>query len=164
VLAAGVGTVGLCARLGVNLPMRPTPGLLAHSKPAPPLLRHVVEAPGVHMKQEGSRIVAGMDFGGGPAPNDREAEGMRLLGLVGRHLRGAESLELERVTVGLRPMPEDGMPVVGFAPDVPGFYLATMHSGITLAPAVGRFAAMEILDGTRVELLERYRPERFARS
>ena len=41
-------------------------------------------------------------------------------------------------------------------------YLATMHSGITLAPTVGRFATMEILDGARVEMLEPYRPERFA--
>jgi glycine/D-amino acid oxidase-like deaminating enzyme len=66
------------------------------------------------------------------------------------------------VTVGLRPMPEDGKPVVGFAPDLPGLYLATMHSGVTLAAAVGRFAAMEILDGARIELLEPYRAERFA--
>jgi glycine/D-amino acid oxidase-like deaminating enzyme len=164
VLAAGVGSADLCARVGFELPMRPTAGLLAHSKPIAPLLRHVIEAPGLHMKQERSRIVAGQDFGGGPAPNDVEAEGRRLLDLVKRHVRGADGLELDRVTVGLRPMPQDGMPVVGFVPDLPGLYLATMHSGITLAPAVGRFTAMEILDGTRVELLEPYRPERFATS
>jgi glycine/D-amino acid oxidase-like deaminating enzyme len=161
VLAAGIGTIGLCGRLGVNLPMRPTPGLLVHSRPAPSLLRHIVEAPGLHMKQERSRIVAGVDYGGGPVPNDRDAEGLRLLRLVRRHLRGADDLAMERVTVGLRPMPADGMPVVGFAPDARGVYLATMHSGITLAPAIGRFAAMEILDGARIELLAPYRPERF---
>jgi glycine/D-amino acid oxidase-like deaminating enzyme len=66
------------------------------------------------------------------------------------------------VTVGVRPMPEDGMPVVGFAPELPGLYLATMHSGVTLAAAVGRFAATEILDGARIEMLEPYRPGRFA--
>jgi glycine/D-amino acid oxidase-like deaminating enzyme len=163
VLAAGAATAALGAKVGVALPMRPTPGLLAHSRPAAPLLRHVIEAPGLHMKQERGRIVVGEDFGGGSAPEDREAEGRRLLALVGRHIRGADALELEKVTVGFRPMPEDGKPVVGFAPELPGLYLATMHSGITLAPAVGRFAAMEILDGTRVEMLEPYRPERFLR-
>jgi glycine/D-amino acid oxidase-like deaminating enzyme len=161
VLAAGVATAALCARVGFSLPMRPSLGLLVHSRPAAPLLRHVIEAPGLHMKQERSRIVAGEDYGGGPAPNDRQAEGERLLGLVRQHVRGAGDLAMERVTVGLRPMPDDGKPVVGFAPDVPGLYLATMHSGITLAPAVGRFAATEILDGARVALLEPYRPERF---
>jgi glycine/D-amino acid oxidase-like deaminating enzyme len=162
VLAAGAATAALCAKVGVALPMRPTPGLLAHSRPAAPLLRHVIEAPGLHMKQERGRIVAGVDFGGGPAPDDPEAEGRRLLALVKEHVRGADALELEQVTVGIRPMPEDGEPVLGFAPDLPGLYLAAMHSGITLAPAVGRFAAMEILDGARVEMLEPYRPERFA--
>jgi glycine/D-amino acid oxidase-like deaminating enzyme len=161
VLAAGAATAALCAKVGVALPMRPTPGLLAHSRPAAPLLRHVIEAPGLHMKQERGRIVAGVDFGGGPAPDDPEAEGRRLLALVKEHVRGADALELEQVTVGIRPMPEDGEPVLGFAPDLPGLYLAAMHSGITLAPAVGRFAAMEILDGARVEMLEPYRPERF---
>ncbi|MGH6921892.1 MAG: NAD(P)/FAD-dependent oxidoreductase [Geminicoccaceae bacterium] len=161
VLAAGVATAALCDRVGFSLPMRPSSGLLVHSTPGAPLLRHVIEAPGLHMKQERGRIVAGEDFGGGPAPNDREAEGQRLLGLVRQHVRGADDLAMERVTVGLRPMPEDGKPVVGFAPDVPGLYLATMHSGVTLAPAVGRFAAMEILDGARVALLAPYRPERF---
>jgi glycine/D-amino acid oxidase-like deaminating enzyme len=162
VLAAGVGTAALSGRMGFALPMRATPGLLVHSRPVAPLLRHVIEAPGLHMKQECSRIVAGEDFGGGPAPNDIEAEGRRLLALVGRHVRGADHLELEKVTVGLRPMPEDGMPVLGFAPDLPGLYFATMHSGITLAAAVGRFATMELLDGARVEMLKPYRPDRFA--
>ncbi|MGH6913163.1 MAG: FAD-dependent oxidoreductase, partial [Geminicoccales bacterium] len=82
--------------------------------------------------------------------------------MVGAHLRGADDLALERVTVGLRPIPQDGKPVVGSAPGVPGLYLAVMHSGVTLAPAVGRFAAMEMLDGVRLELLEPYRPERFS--
>jgi glycine/D-amino acid oxidase-like deaminating enzyme len=161
VLAAGVSSTGLCARVGVALPMRSSPGFLVQSKPAPPLLRHVIEAPGLHMKQERGRIVAGEDFGGGPAPNDLTAEGRRLISLVKQRVRGADDLLMERVTVGLRPMPEDGMPVVGFAPDVPGLYVATMHSGITLAPAIGRFATMEILDGVRIELLAPYRPERF---
>jgi len=164
VLAAGIASSGLCARLGVALPMRPTPGLLVHSKPSVRLLHHVIEAPGLHMQQRGPRIVVGESFGGGPAPNDVEAEGLRLIERVNQHVRGAEALELERVTTGQRPIPEDGRPVVGFAPDVPGLYLATMHSGITLAPAVGRFATMEILDGARVELLAPYRPERFATS
>jgi glycine/D-amino acid oxidase-like deaminating enzyme len=163
VLAAGIGTEALCERLGIRLPMSPTAGLLVHSRPTAPLLRHVIEAPRLHMKQERGRIVVGESFGGGPAPNDLDAEGRRLLALVGQHLRGAAGLELERVTVGMRPMPEDGMPVVGFAPDVAGLYLATMHSGVTLAPAVGRLATMEILDGARIEMLGSYRPERFVR-
>jgi glycine/D-amino acid oxidase-like deaminating enzyme len=68
---------------------------------------------------------------------------------------------MERVTLGLRPIPEDGLPAIGPAPGLEGLYLAVMHSGITLAPAVGRFAAMELLDGAEVELLAPFRPDRF---
>ena len=41
-------------------------------------------------------------------------------------------------------------------------YLAVMHSGVTLAPLIGRLAAQEILDDVRVDLLEPYRLERFS--
>jgi glycine/D-amino acid oxidase-like deaminating enzyme len=37
-----------------------------------------------------------------------------------------------------------------------------MHSGITLSPLIGQVAAMEILDGADVDLLNPYRPSRFS--
>jgi len=162
-LAAGVASVGMTARLGFDLPMKSSPGLLAHSRPLPPLLGRVVESPGLHMKQDpDGRIVAGQDFGGGPVPNDPEAEGQRLIARIGEALTGTEGLALERVTLGLRPIPADGFPAIGPVPGVSGLYLTVMHSGITLAPAVGRFAAMELLDGAEIELLAPFRPARIA--
>ena len=41
-------------------------------------------------------------------------------------------------------------------------YFATMHSGVTLAPIIGRYAATEILDGARLPALDDFRPDRFA--
>jgi glycine/D-amino acid oxidase-like deaminating enzyme len=58
-------------------------------------------------------------------------------------------------------MPLDGFPVLGFAAAVPNLYIALMHSGVTLAPLVGAYVSLEIVDGTRVELFTSYRPERF---
>jgi len=43
-----------------------------------------------------------------------------------------------------------------------GLYVAVMHSGITLAPVVGLFAAEELLFGRRDPLLQPYGPDRFA--
>ncbi|MDJ0942982.1 MAG: FAD-dependent oxidoreductase [Kiloniellales bacterium] len=163
VLAAGVASAGLAARLGFDLPLRSSPGLLVHSRPMPPLLGRVVESPGLHMKQDpDGRLVAGESFGGGPAPNDPEAEGQRLIDRIKAALTGSERLEMEHVSVGLRPIPADGLPAIGPLPGIEGLYLAVMHSGITLAPAVGRFTAMELLDGAEVELLAPFRPDRFA--
>ncbi|RVC73308.1 FAD-binding oxidoreductase, partial [Mesorhizobium sp. M2A.F.Ca.ET.046.02.1.1] len=42
-------------------------------------------------------------------------------------------------------------------------YVAVTHSGITLAPVLGLFAAREILEGERDVLLTPYGLERFAR-
>jgi glycine/D-amino acid oxidase-like deaminating enzyme len=44
---------------------------------------------------------------------------------------------------------------------VPGLYVAVLHSAITLAPAVGRLVARELLDGTAEPLLAGCRPDRF---
>jgi len=79
-----------------------------------------------------------------------------------RFLPGMKGAPLERVTLGWRVMPRDEYPIIGFADACPNLYVAAMHSGITLAPLVGQFAAPEILDGARIELLQPYRPAGFA--
>ena len=162
VLAAGVASEALAGEAGVALPMHNTPGLLIHTAPAALLLRRVVRMPGLHMKQNADgRIVAGRDFASAPLPNHIEAEGERLLAQVSARLRLEAPLALDQVTVGIRPEPADRFPAIGFA-DPPGnLYLAVMHSGITLAPLVGRLAAAEILDNIEVELLAPFRPARF---
>ncbi len=163
VVAAGVESARLLGRLGFDLPLRSSPGLLVHSRPMPPLLGRVIESPGLHMKQDpDGRIVAATSFGGSPLPNDPEAEGRRLIELIKAALSGTDQLEMERITIGWRPIPKDGFPAIGPLPGLDGLYLAVMHSGITLAPAVGRFAAMEILDGAEIALLAPFRPARFA--
>jgi glycine/D-amino acid oxidase-like deaminating enzyme len=59
-------------------------------------------------------------------------------------------------------MPADRMPVVGPVPGNPSVYVAVMHSGITLAPIMGRYIAHELLGSQQVTELAPYRPERFA--
>ena len=59
-------------------------------------------------------------------------------------------------------MPLDEFPVIGALPTATGVYVTVTHSGVTLAPILGRYAAQEILEAVRVEMLSPYRPERFA--
>ena len=65
------------------------------------------------------------------------------------------------MTLGLRPLPKDGQPIIGFPRRRRDIYLTVMHSGITLGPLVGRLAASEILDGVQVDPLAPHRLERF---
>ena len=70
--------------------------------------------------------------------------------------------EVEKVTLGFRPLPQDEFPVVGFGGQRRDVYIAVMHSGVTLSPLVASLAAIEILDGVDAEPLSPYRPSRFA--
>ena len=62
--------------------------------------------------------------------------------------------------MALRPVPGDGLPVVGPGP-VPGLWMAVMHSGATLAPVVAELLVDEIISGAESPLLAEFRPTRF---
>jgi glycine/D-amino acid oxidase-like deaminating enzyme len=65
--------------------------------------------------------------------------------------------------VGRRPIPRDGFPIVGHAEHIDGLHVAVTHSGITLAPAIGRFVAEEIVAGRRNPLLAPFGLERLSK-
>jgi glycine/D-amino acid oxidase-like deaminating enzyme len=164
VLAAGVDTPRLAALAGLHVPLEDSPGVLAHTSPAPRRLGRVVLGPEIHLKQklDGSVVIG--EHGNGFRSSDASREhGERLLREAIRLVPGLAGATLQRVSLGHRPFPVDGHPIVGFPAGDLRIYLAVMHSGITLAPLVAQLAGLEILDGARVELLEPYRPSRFRR-
>ncbi len=152
VLAAGAGVAELLGSVGVMLKFTAPAGLLSHSKPAPELLRGLVMTPGLHVRQtvEG-RLVAGTDFEGADPVDKADELALDLHAKVRALVAGAETIELDFHTTGYRPTPADGFPAVGRLRH--GLYVAVTHSGVTLAPAIGLFAAGEILGGTRDPLL-----------
>lgn len=161
VVACGTDTPRVAAFAGVRVPLKESPGVLVHVPPQPRLVKRVILAPVGNIKQKpDGRIVAGSDFGAGGGDTSHAA-GARLLKTLATVLPGIDRGGVEKTTQGFRPMPADGMPIVGFAPGRRDVYLAVMHSGVTLGPLVGRLAATELLDGLRVDPLAPYRPERF---
>jgi len=163
VVACGLDTPFLARKAGLEVPLHSTPGVLAHTAPLPRLLDRVALAPGAHIKQNpDGRVVTGMEFGGAPSMNKSRERGRQMLREAARFLPRLKHAPLQRVTLGWRVLPKDEFPIVGFDERCPNLYLAAMHSGVTLAPVIGQFAALEILDATRVELLQPFRLSRFA--
>jgi glycine/D-amino acid oxidase-like deaminating enzyme len=162
-VAAGTGTPALLATAGVELPLETPPGLIIHSRPHARLLNGIVLSEPLHIRQtmEG-RIIAGADFGGTDPGADAEATARALFSQLRGMLRGADGLEFDFFTIGYRPTPIDGFPAVGRATGIGGLYAAVTHSGITLAPAIGLFAAREMLEGERDPLLAAYGLQRFS--
>jgi len=179
VVAAGVDSPSLLAMVGYRLPLRHAPGILAHSAPTRALTRLVYDAPDeLEFKQMASGRIVGewhfeppdipahrairaapIDY---PDPALRAEHGRRILAHVGAVMPGARDVALERLTLGFRPMPADGFPVVGPTPGAPDVYVAVTHSGITLAAILGRYVSRELLSAVPAPALAPYRPSRFA--
>lgn len=164
VLAAGQHNSDLAALLGATVPLELVSGTLAHSKPMRPVLHRVLNGPLGSIKQNpDGRIVTGLDYAPGASGTDISAEyGARLLATAARTLPALAEAKLERMTLGHVPIPaRDRMPIVGRLASLPDIYVASMMSGVTMAPLMGRLIATEILDDVRIEMLGSFRPERF---
>ena len=179
IVAAGVDTPHILSMAGFDLQLRHSPGILAHSVPIPELTKIVYDGPGgMEFKQMANGRIVGtdsleapdipahseirqhrMDF---PDAALRAAHGARILKRISTVLPGASSAMLDELTLGFRPMPIDGFPVVGPVPSAPDVYVAVTHSGVTLAPILGRHVSQEVLTDSQIESLAPYRPTRFA--
>ena len=168
VIAAGVDTPGLAALADVHVPLQDAPGVLAHGRtPTDPRTPIIVGPDVVLIPYSGGeyRFLGG--FTGEIAyssekPASERLEAERVIAIAKERFRGMEQLELTNVTVGWRPLPIDGHPIIGFPERAPGVYVMVTHSGFTLAATLSRLAASEILDGVRADRLAPYRVERFA--
>lgn len=164
VVAAGAGATALLASLDVELPLLTRPGVLFHTQAIEAVTDIVMVSPDMEMRQlPDGRFLAPTVAGHQGDSSDRLDQtpihaARHAVGRLGKVL-GRDDLRVSMATVGWRPVPGDGLPVMGPAgPD--GLYVSVMHSGATLAAIAGQFAARELLGNTVPELAP-YRIERF---
>jgi glycine/D-amino acid oxidase-like deaminating enzyme len=166
--AAGPEADRVAALLDLPLPLKPSRGLLARLKADEPLLGRVVHSQQVNIRPDGPGcVLAHHSSIDRELENGSGAKGRLCLELLERARRVVPALKrarVEDVRVGVRPMPEDGLPCVGAVSAVPGYYEAVTHSGVTLGPLVGRLLAWEVLTSEVGAAIAPFRPERFARS
>ena len=167
VLAAGLGSVPLLAAEGISLPLEGRDGMLVNSKPtSKKFLDALINDKDLHMRQtivEG-RIRAGADYTGGDVGDDPQETAEKLFAQVQASLVDGDELEFDYYTIGTRPDPEDGLPILGPVPGLEGITVAAMHSGVTLAPIVGELMSKQILTGESDPALESFRFDRFGNS
>jgi glycine/D-amino acid oxidase-like deaminating enzyme len=148
---------------GVVLPLERTPGLLLVSGPVPARLGRVAYAPELHLRPDGGgRVMIQWDplddaAAGETAP---AADDPRIATAL-EHARGTmpalAHARLESVRLGVRPVPADGYPLVGFDAAVGNLYHVVTHSGITLAARLALLVTEELTGGDTAPL-EPYRP------
>jgi len=163
VMAAGTGIPELCAPLGCHVPVTSSPSILIQMKTTNKLIRTLISNAQFEARQLTDHIMlAAEDYIDESEENGPEAVGKRAFDTLRRSLKDGNQLELESIKVGMRPMPEDGYPIVGFHDHIKGLYLTVMHSAITLAPLIAHLAASEILDRESRSELDPCRLSRFS--
>ncbi|MEO9684994.1 MAG: FAD-dependent oxidoreductase [Tateyamaria sp.] len=169
IVAAGIGSTALLNSVGVSLPMLKRPGLMMRTAPVPPILRHVLVAPGQELRQDAhghiwAPTVANHQSDETTKVTTRpdllaDAALARIQTLFPDH-----PLTWDRVTLTQRPVPQDGLPVIG-ACGPAGLHVAVMHSGVTLAAIAAESLAPQVLDqplsNAQAALVTPFGPDRF---
>ena len=162
VLAAGTATAALAQQLGATLPIHASPAIFLRYRAPPGLVRGIISSHAMEVRQEGDgTLLAAEDYVDDAPENQPAAMARRAAGAIRDELEGVAYLEPELACVGLRPMPADGVPVIGYLPQVDGVYVCAMHPGVVLAAIVGQLASGEIVDGEAAAALDACRPARF---
>jgi glycine/D-amino acid oxidase-like deaminating enzyme len=150
IVAAGAASPEVCAPAGLDLGVDVSPAVMVRLACPDGLAGSIHEGPACEVRPVAGGLFAAEDFQDG-APLDEIAAATAAA--VRRTYRGADGVTVIEAAVGHRPMPRDGLPRIGFAPEVQGLYVTVMHSGVTLAPIVAELAAREILGYDRDPLL-----------
>jgi glycine/D-amino acid oxidase-like deaminating enzyme len=151
VLAAGVDVAPLS-----DLPVAASPAVLVRFNAPPGLVRTLVSCPEVEVRQTDGRLLAAEEYTG-----DVQRSARATLQRLEQTFTGAHDVRLVEARLGVRPMPVDGLPIIGPLPGRPGGYVAVMHSAVTLAAVAGRLVAAEVVDGLDSPELQHVRPQRF---
>lgn len=159
IVAAGGATPAIAATVGLDLPVADPAALLVVTQSHQRLLHGLVMTPELQLRQASDgRFVAAADLRGmGPGS---AAEGV--LGALEALFHPRASIIMDSHRAGRRPIPGDGLPLVGCAEAIAGLYIAVTHSGVTLAPSIGHMVAEEVMADRRDPLLASFGLERLS--
>ncbi|MCC9708384.1 FAD-binding oxidoreductase [Streptomyces sp. MNU76] len=174
VLAAGRWTGRLAARAGIDIPMvtdtgrgAQTVGLLGYTTSPVLDLRCVVHSPGLNLRPsaDGGTVLQALDLNADVDPARPPTVDGDLARTLARRftalLPGPRREPRIDLRVGLRSLPADGHTIAGYASARSRVYCLVSHSGITLAPILGRLVAAELTTDHEQSLLGSFRPARF---
>lgn len=162
VLAAGTGIKALTDSLGCRLPIDASPAIYIRYCTSTPLVRGIISNAAMEVRQcDHGSLLAAEDYLDDAHDNKPPAIALRAAAAIHEELSGVVSLDLEEACTGYRPVPLDGVPIVGYLPGISGVYVCVMHPGVTLAATVGRLVSVEIASDTPCPELQPCRPDRF---
>lgn len=162
--------------LNIDVLKTSEPEIILRTQPMKKIIDRVLVMPSFHIHQQhDGKVVIGEQAGAPISHLNRLAmkpesfpsaafemqHGERILAIAQKFVPQLKTVKMEEVVIGWIPSTHNGGPVVGHLKNIPGAYLATTNSGVTLAPIIGELVAMELLDETETNLLADFHPDRF---
>jgi glycine/D-amino acid oxidase-like deaminating enzyme len=165
--SAGPQAARIAELAGLVLPMRNTRGVLIYTSPVAVSVSRVIHAPHVHLRPDGAGLLLHSEEIDGAAQVSDTGEISAEPSAVDQVLEAARAIypgiraaTVDSVRVGERPIPGDGLPVLGRAAELPNFHFAVSHSGATLSVHAGDLVAAEALGEDQGDALAAFRFER----
>ena len=133
VLAAGIGNARLGPMVGLEVPVRPQRGQLIVTEKTAPFLHYPVST--VRQTDEGGVMLGDSQEEAGADPTVGQPVISVLADRAVRMFPRLATLNIVRTWAALRVMTQDGFPIYDQSRQCPGAFVATCHSGVTLAAA-----------------------------
>ena len=152
----------------LSIPMAPTVGFFAFTPPAPTTIMRPLHTPHLNIRPDGAgRLMMASAVTDGKSSLEDPAgasspPAMELMSEAARLIPALGGMKPEATRTTLRSIPSDDVAVLGTFPHVENHYLCVTHSGVTLAPILGKLVAEEVVHGRATMDLEPFRPTRFA--
>lgn len=147
--AAGIFVPEVARMVGVQVPLLPQRGQMFQLEALPPLLHRPVHS--LRQLRSGTTMLGTTnEFVGHDRRVTYEA-GADILDRARRLVPALAGARVIRGWAGLRPMTPDGLPIYDAVAEVPGFFVAVGHSGITLAPITGQ-VFLDLISKGRTDL------------
>lgn len=159
VLSCGTGIPALTESVGTPVPVLSSPAILLRFAVPEHVVKTLISGDDIEVRHaRNGDLLAAEDY---PASGNVRETAVDTQLAVRSRLTGAESAVLIKCSVGKRPVPQDGYPVLGFTDESKGVYVVSMHPAVTCAATIGRLVSEEILDGQSDVIPQHYRPFRF---
>ncbi|MFO6465112.1 NAD(P)/FAD-dependent oxidoreductase [Jannaschia sp. KMU-145] len=159
VVAAGEGASALLATAGLDLQVAGKPGLLIRTTPGRPVSDAVFATPSYDFWQrdDGAFLIASsLATGTGDADDLIAAEATAHVAT----LFDLPDLRVADRIARTRPIPSDGLPLLGRWPDRDDLSVAVTHSGLTLAPIIAACIAAPLTGRDMPRDIAHLRPDR----
>jgi glycine/D-amino acid oxidase-like deaminating enzyme len=144
-----------------------TVGLLGYARTPELDLRCVIHSPGLNLRPAagGRAVLQALDLNADVDPENPPSADGDIASALARRFAAllpdpsrAPKIDLR---VGFRSLPADGHTIAGYTSARSRVYCLVSHSGVTLAPILGRLVATEITTDQEQDLLRSFRPTRF---